>query len=280
VLFPLYYESSDDDAKTIRLLWPIITYADSPGRSSFQVWPLLGTDRVRNDYHNRYFLWPLFQAIDKHPGTEQASSYRALLFPVFSWQEDCYSSSTSLLWPLLNYYHHHRSGHRRYSLRPLFTYGTGGGIEEINILYLYSSKKDYRKGTSSVDGYVSVADDEVSTERRFLFMSSIKKRFRKGLLVYAKYKFWPLAEYTWDLDKGSYFKFPEIIPLKNDWWDLNLGYLLRLVDLRETPITREVSLLFGLSRRTDVKVVPHIPKPPRSGEDNWSELITGSFGKR
>jgi len=280
LLFPLYYESADDDARTVRLLWPFITYANSPGRSSFQIWPLLGTDQRRNEYQNRYFLWPLFQATDKHAGTEQASSFRALLFPLLSWEENCYSSSTSLIWPLINYYHHYRSGHRRYTFRPFFTYGAGGGIEEINILYLYSSKKDYRKGTSSVDGYVSVADDEVSTERRFLYLSSIKKRFRKGLLVYSKYKFWPFAEYTWDLNRGSRFTFPEIIPLKNDWWDLNLGHLLRLVDLRDTPITRELSVFFGLSKRTELKAFPHISRPPKPGEDNWSELISGSFGKR
>lgn len=280
LLFPLYYESSDDDARTIRLLWPFITYANSPGRSSVQLWPLAGTDRIRNEYRSSYFLWPLFQSTDKHMGTEQASSYRALLFPVLSWQEDCYSASASFLWPLISYYHHYRSGHRKYTFLPFFSYGTGGGIEEVNILYLYKYRRDYRKGTSSVDGYVSVADDEVATERKFLFLSSIKKRFRKGLLVYAKYKLWPFAEYSWDLDRGSHFAFPEIIPLKNDWWDLNLGHLLRIVDFRDTPITRELSVLFGLSRRTELKAVPHISRPPTSGEDNWTELVTGAFGKR
>ncbi|MBM3298759.1 MAG: hypothetical protein FJY85_02250, partial [Deltaproteobacteria bacterium] len=42
VLFPLYYESTYDDSRTIRVLWPIFTYANSPGRSSLKVWPLIG----------------------------------------------------------------------------------------------------------------------------------------------------------------------------------------------------------------------------------------------
>jgi len=280
-LFPLYYESSDDDARTIRMLWPLVTYANSPGRSAFKVWPLFGADTIRNDYHTKFFLWPLFQSTDKYPGTDQASSYRAVLFPLYARQDDSYSTTTNLVWPIISYYHHYKSGHTRYSFRPLFTYGSGGGIEELSIFYFYYSKKDRRRGTSSSgDGYISVADDEVVTEKKFLCMSKIKKRFRKGLLVYSRYTFWPFAEYTWDLEKGSHLKFPEIIPVKNDWWDLNLGRLLRFVDFRESPISRELSLLFGVTRRTEIKSHPHISGPPRPGDDNWTELIMGSFGKR
>jgi hypothetical protein len=91
---------------------------------------------------------------------------------------------------------------------------------------------------------------------------------------------WPLAEYEWDIEKGSHFKFPEIIPLRNDWWDVNLGHLLRFVDIRETPITREISSFFGLRKKTEFKQQPSIPRGPQPGDDSWSELITGSFGKR
>ncbi len=282
VLFPLYYETTDDDARTIRVLPPIVTYANSPGRSAFKVWPLFGKDAIRNDYYNVFVLWPFFQRIDKYPGTEQASRYTALPFPLYMRQETFYSSSTDLLWPLISFYHHYRSGHRRYSVRPFVTYGTGGGIEELSLFFLYSYKKDYNKGISSTnsDGYVDVGDDEVFTERKMLFVSSIQKRFRKGCLVYAKYKFWPFAEYTWDLAKGSHLKVPEIISLKSDFWDLNLGRFLRFVDFRDTPITRELSLLFGFTGRTEVKTHPHIPLPPRPGDDGWAELMLGSFGKR
>lgn len=282
LLFPLYYESTDDDAHTIRLLWPLITYARSPGRNAYKVWPLFGKDAIRNDYYNCFFLWPFFQRVDKYPGTEQASSYTALPFPLYMRQDDRVSTSTDLLWPLFTYYHHYPSGHTRYSLRPFFTYGTGGGIEELSILFVYSSKKDRNKGISSGsnDGYISVGDGEVFTERKFFMISTIQKRYRKGGLVFSRYRPWPFAEYTWDLDKGSHLKIPEIIPVKNDWWDLNLGYLLRFVDLRDTPITRELSVLFGLSHRTELKTHPHIAFPPKPGDDTWTELISGSFGKR
>ena len=282
MLFPLYYETIDDDARTIRLLPPIVTYTNSPGRSTIKVWPLFGKDAIRNDYFNFFVLWPFFQRVDKYPGTEQASSYTAMPFPLYVRQQTCYSSSTDILWPLISYYHHYRSGHRRYSMYPFVTYGTGGGIEELNLFFVYSYKKDYNKGisSSSSDGYTAVAGDEVFTERKMLFLSSIQKRYKKGCLIYSKYRFWPFAEYTWDVAKGSHLKVPEIIPLKNDFWDLNLGRLLRFVDVRETPITRELSLLFGLSSKTDVKRRPHIPPPPRPGDDDWSELMLGSFGKR
>lgn len=282
VLFPLYYESTEDDIRTLRFLWPIVTYADSPGRSALKVWPLFGTDTIGNEYSNAFFLWPLFQRTEKHPGTEQASSFLACPFPLYVRQDDCYSSTTSLLWPLLSYYHHYKTGHQRYSFRPLFTYGTGGGIEELSVLFLYSSKKDRRKVSTSggSDGYVSVGGDEVVTQRSFLMLSTIKKIYRKGNLVYSKYRFWPFAEYTWDLSKGSRFTMPEIIPVKNDWWDLNLGKFLRLIDLRDTPITRELSSLFGLRSSTQIKAVPYVTAPPQPGDDNWSELIAGSFGNR
>ncbi len=281
-MFPLYYQSIEDENRTIRLLWPLITYANSPGRVSIKMWPLFGKDAIRRDYFNWYLLWPLFQRVEKYPGTEQAQAYTALPFPLYVRQETAYSCSTDILWPLITYYHHYASGHQRFSFRPLFTYGTGGGIDEISILYLYSYKRDQRKGTETGTGYgyVSVGEDDVFTEQKYMLISTIQKRYRKGCMVFARYRFWPLAEYTWDLERGSHLKVPEIISLKNDFWDLNLGRFLRFVDLRDTPITRELSLLFGLSGRTEVKACPHIPLPPRPGDDNWSELITGAFGKR
>jgi hypothetical protein len=211
-------------------------------------------------------------------GQEQRSSLKALLFPLYLSRETNYDYNLDLLWPLFTYYRHYASGHQRYSLRPFFTYGYGGGVEEFSFL-IYSSKKDHNSGKSSksTDGYISLGTDEVVTEQKFLFMSAIQKRYRKGLLVYTKYRFWPFAEYIWDLDKGSHWKIPEIIPVKNDWWDLNLGRFLRIVDLRETPITRELSFLFGLGRKNQVKSHLNIPASPKSGDDNWSELILGSF---
>lgn len=282
LLFPLYYESFDEDTLTIRLLWPLVTYSRGPSRFSVKIWPLAGKDAIRQDYFNTFALWPLFQKVDKYPGTDQRSSYLALPFPLFVREETAYASNTNILWPLISIYHHYATGHTRYKLRPLFTYGTGGGIEEISILSLYSYKEDKRKGTKTGTGYpyVSVSGDEVFTENKFLFMGRIQKVFRKGLLVSAKYRFWPFAEYSWSVETGSRLKVPEIIPLRSDWWDLNLGRFLRFIDIRDTPITRELSFLFGLSGRTDLKPVPHIQPPPSPGEDNWSELIMGSFAKR
>lgn len=282
ILFPLYYESEDDGAFTRRFLWPIGTYSNSPARKTFKIWPVFGSDSIRNDYHNTFVLWPFFQATDKYPCTEQFTSFRAMPFPFYMTYETAYSKNLDVMWPFFSYYHHFRSGHKRYSLRPFVTYGTGGGIEELNLFYVYSYKKDKNKGLEyggSGDGYISVSQDEVMTEQRFLFFSRIQKRYRKGHLVYAKYRFWPFAEYSWDLEKGSYLKVPEIIPVRNDWWDLNLGRFLRLIDWRDTPVTTEVSLLFGLSRKNELKQRPHIDKPPKPGKDDWSELISGAFGQ-
>ena len=209
LLFPLYYESEDDGAKTYRFLWPLITYANDQHRSTLKVWPLFGRDHIRNDYNNRFLLWPFFQITDKYMGQEQWTSLKALPFPLYVCNQTNYDYSLDLLWPLFTYYKHYASGHQRYSLRPFFTYGYGGGVEEFSILF-YSSKKDMRSGTSSssTDDYISLATDEIVTERKFFFMSAIQKHYRKGLLVYAKYRFWPFAEYTWDADKGSHWKVP------------------------------------------------------------------------
>ncbi len=280
LLFPLYYESEDDGAKTYRLLWPFITYANDQHRVTLKFWPLFGKDHIRNDYDNRFLLWPFFQITDKYIGQEQWSSFKALPFPLYMSSQTNYDYNLDLLWPLFTYYKHYASGHQRYSFRPFFRYGYGGGVEEFSILF-YSSKKDKRSGvsSSSTDDYVSLGTDEVVTERKFFFMSAIQKRYRKGLLVYTKYRFWPFAEYIWDVDKGTHWKVPEIIPVKHAWWDLNLGRFLRIVDLRDTPITRELSLFFGLSRHNQIKPHPQIAAPPRSADDNWTELIQGSFRK-
>jgi hypothetical protein len=281
-LFPLYYESSTDDARTQRILWPIITYANSPGRQALKVWPLFGADTIRNDYRTYYLAWPFFQSTERHLGTEQFSSYKAMPFPLYVRQDTNYDTSVNLLWPVLSYYHHYKKDFTRYSFYPFFTYGSGGGIDELSIFFVYSSKKDRNKGTTanSDSGYIGVDGDTVFTERKFFMVSKIQKRYRKGGLVHALYRLWPLAEYEWDIEKGSHFKFPEIIPLRNDWWDVNLGHLLRLVDIRETPITREISSFFGLRKKTEFKQQPSIPRGPQPGDDNWTELITGSFGKR
>jgi hypothetical protein len=281
-LFPLYYESTIDDARTQRILWPIITYADSPGRQALRVWPLFGTDTIRNEYRNYYLAWPFFQSTERHIGTEQYSSYKAMPFPLYVKQDTNYDTSVSLLWPILSYYHHYKKDFTRYSFYPLFSYGSGGGIDEFSILFFYSYKKDRNKGTVSNgdSGTISVGGDTVFTERKFLMVSKIQKEYRKGALVHTLYRFWPFAEYEWNIEKGSHFKFPEIIPLRNDWWDVNLGHLLRLVDIRETPFTREVSTFFGLRKKTEMKHLTTIPRGPQPGDDNWTELITGSFGKR
>jgi hypothetical protein len=35
-----------------------------------------------------------------------------------------------------------------------------------------------------------------------------------------------------------------------------------------------------LSHRTELKAHPHIAFPPKPGDDTWTELLSGSFGKR
>jgi hypothetical protein len=282
VLFPLYYWSRDDNALTHRVLWPLVTYADSPGRSALKVWPLFGKDAIRDEYFNWFLLWPFFQHTERHPGTAQAFHYTAMPFPLYVREDTAYHTATHYLWPLVTVYKHHRSGHRKYTVRPFFTYGSGGGVEELSILYVYSSKKDHRKGTEEKgsDPYVTVNRDEVVTEREFLYLSSIRKKYRKGRLVSARYKLWPLAEYSWDREEGTHLTVPILVTLSSDFWDRNLGRLLSFVDYRETPITKELSLLFGLSQRTEMKPAPCIPAPPKSGEDDWEELFLGSFGKQ
>jgi hypothetical protein len=282
VLFPLYYHAVDEGSRTVRILWPLITYANSPSRSALKVWPIYGRDRIRNDYDNFFVLWPFFQKVEKYPGTEQESRYLGLPFPLFVKQDDHYSTATHILWPLITYYYHYQSGHTRYSFRPFITYGTGGGVEELSILSLYTYKEDNRRPSTSKDseGYVSVAADEIMTERTFLGLSAIKKRYRKGCLVYARYRFWPFAEYIWDAAKGSHLKIPELIPLTDQWWDLNMGRLLRIVDIRDTPVTRELSLFFGLRQKTEMKQYASIDGPPLPGDDDWKELIMGAFGKQ
>ena len=281
-LFPLYYESTDDGIRTMRFLWPFITYANNPGRQSFKIWPIYGKDAIKNEYFNEFALWPLFQKTEKHPGTAQAETYIACPFPLYSRQQSPYYTTTNILWPLISYSFQYKTGHQTYQFRPFFKYGTGGGVEEYNILYLYSYKKDCRTGKveKSTDPKVIIGDDEVFTERNFFYISTIQKRYRKGCLVHSRYRFWPFADYQWDAAKGTHLKFPAVVTLRNDFFDLNLGKLFRIIDLRETPFTRELSVLFGLHQETQFKKVPHLPYPPKPGEDSFTELLTGSFGNR
>lgn len=283
LLFPLYYESTEEDIRTRRFLWPIGTYARSPGRFAFKIWPIFGIDQIRDEYRNIYVVWPIFHGVDKFKGTEYAYSYRAFPFPLFIKYETPVEWQVQVLYPFLSYYEHRLRGHRRYTFYPFITYGTGGGLEEIDILWLYYSKKErlqgfYDEGKS--EGYISVRSYDVFTEKKFLFMSSIQKRYRRGCLIFARYRLWPIAEYTWDIEKGSHLKIPEFFGLRSDWWDLNMGSLFRIIDIRDTPITRELSYFFGLKQTTEIKTVPHHPPPPQIGDDNWAELISGAFGSR
>jgi hypothetical protein len=244
------------------------------------VWPIAGYDDIKiQNYKNKFLLWPFLQSTERFMGTPEFETYKATPFPLYIRKDTAFSYQVDLLWPFVSYYEHYKSGFKRYTFRPFFTYGTGGGREELSIFYLYSSSSDRDSGTSSSSGYVSIVGDEVVTESKFLLINKIRKRFKKGQLVYARYRFWPFAEYTWDLEKGTHFKFPEIIPLNSDWWDINLGHYLRFVDIRDTPFVREISMLFGLSKKTEVKNYPTVAKPPKPGDDGWSELIMGSFGK-
>ncbi|MFH0821706.1 MAG: hypothetical protein V2B18_03070 [Pseudomonadota bacterium] len=165
VLFPLYYESVEDNIKTTRIMWPFITYANDPGRHSIKVWPLAGRDAIRNEYFNWYVLWPFFQHTLKHPGTEQWEKHTSSPFPLYINKENAYSTSTSILWPFLDYYHHYATGYKSYKFRGLFKYGSGGGITDIDIFYFYSYKRDERKGTEAAPGFVHVSGDEVFTEK-------------------------------------------------------------------------------------------------------------------
>jgi len=75
-------------------------------------------------------------------------------------------------------------------------------------------------------------------------------------------------------------KLPEIIPSTDQWWDLNMGRLLRIVDVRDTPISREISLFFGLRQKTELKQSAYIDAPPIPGDDDWKELVIGAFGRQ
>jgi hypothetical protein len=122
-----------------------------------------------------------------------------------------------------------------------------------------------------------VGGDDVFTEKKYLLISTIQKRYRKGCLVSARYRFWPLAEYTWDLERGTHLKVPEIISLKNDFWDLNLGRFLRFVDFPIPPQpVNSASSASAAAPRSSVSRHPLLRKP---GDDNWFELIIGAFGR-
>jgi hypothetical protein len=282
LLFPLYYESVEDNERTQRFLWPLITYADCPGRKAVKFWPLFGTDVIRDEYRSWFFLWPILQSTERFPGSDQWTSYKALPFPLYVEQQTNYDKTTYLLWPIFSYYHHCASNHSRVRMFPLITYGWGGGVDEFSFLSLYWYKTDRRNNTSagSGDGYVVVGGEEVSTEQSFMMISRIKKLYRKGNLVYSKYRLWPLAEYVWDIEKGSHFKFPNLIPVNFDWWDMNLGRLLSFVSYRETSISKELSLLSGLTKHIELKPRASIPHPPKPGDDGWAELISGALNKR
>lgn len=282
-MFPLYFQSFEDDIVTHRFLWPFITYADSPGRKSIKVWPIFGKDDIQDRYTQRFVFWPFFQTIVKRKGTRQQYVYSATPLPIYVKEQTPIYSNTYVMWPFISWYHHYPTGFKRFRIWPFYSSGSGGGVEETNFLYIYTSKKDRRGGIcldKGGSGYLDITGDEIFTEKTFFFMSAIQKVYRKSTLVFARYRFWPIAEYTWDIEKGTHVKFPLFIPLKNDWWDLNLGRVLSLIDFRDTPITREISGLFGFSKGTEVKRFPTIPKGPKPGDDNFTELILGSFGNR
>ena len=58
VLWPLYMEYSVKDVRSHAVLWPFLSWKDSP-REAIGAWPLWGRSKLRESTHS-YLLWPIF----------------------------------------------------------------------------------------------------------------------------------------------------------------------------------------------------------------------------
>ncbi len=160
---------------------------------------------------------------------------------------------------------------------PFIKYGSGGGLEELNLFYLYSYKKDWRRGTTSTssDARLQVDGESVYTEQKFLyFISTIQKQYRKGLLVYGSIaSSGRLREYVWDLEKGSHLKMPEIIPLTSDFWDQKSRASVAIRRFARDPHNAGTEHAFSVSARDRTQSSPLHSPATEPENDDWSELI-------
>ena len=108
LLLNLFYRKVDtqEDERFTTILWPLVTYGESPDHREFRLWPYSYEEALADNYRAHYLLWPL---IGFGSGDHESTS-RAL--PLF-YRRETPDLSLTLVAPL---YLQSRTPERRFSL--------------------------------------------------------------------------------------------------------------------------------------------------------------------
>ncbi len=102
VMWPIWQTYTVKDVRSRGVLWPFITWRDSP-RDGFGIWPLYGNSTLRESDHS-YALWPIVTwASYREDRDTSGEGYSWMVFPLFGSVNRAREQQTMFLPPLFSY---------------------------------------------------------------------------------------------------------------------------------------------------------------------------------
>ena len=102
--FPLYLQTEKAGMRTTNVPWPFIRIIDGAGHRGFEFWPLFGQRGKSGEYHNRFFLWPLFYKNQFHL-SEPVPDVQIGALPFYTRESGPGYISENYAWPFFGYTH-------------------------------------------------------------------------------------------------------------------------------------------------------------------------------
>lgn len=101
-LFPLATRLVRGEVTTFGMPWPFIRLVRGPKTRGFHLWPLYGQVARENDFHHRYWLWPLGYHVRRELWKEEPFETFGFL-PFYAYSSSDRAVSKSYLWPFFGY---------------------------------------------------------------------------------------------------------------------------------------------------------------------------------
>lgn len=150
VLFPIWMRTDRSGRITNHFLWPVFSWTDGTGGTSWRVWPLVGNSIHEGKYERWFALWPFFLwqrnnlQLPPHAhetkwmvfpfyGRTTAGDYEAttVLWPFFGWSSNESNGyyAVDAPWPLVRVMRDPRQEQSRTRAWPFWSEYSGDGLE-------------------------------------------------------------------------------------------------------------------------------------------------------
>lgn len=152
VLFPAWLKTRKGTVTTRNVLFPLIHFRDGPGLEGWQVWPLVGHERLEPSTrtnvadeveivggHDKWFgLWPVYFRNRLGIGTENPVTVDAVL-PLFYTERSPNRDHTSLMWPFFSWTDNKEEKWRQWNAPfPLVAFARGEGKTLDRVIPFFS----------------------------------------------------------------------------------------------------------------------------------------------